>query len=173
MLTSWFLVSVWFFIFFFYHFPRNDHLSRDKITQKNITTKLLLCWHFLCNIFILVFQVYFLFWFELFSFCFVCFLQCRWQSSDSHCCWGDGGSPSWSGGVPRKKVHSAFCISVGIQKTLVLLRKWANWTLNSTGRLCDKERWMFYLLKKEVLEWEKLEVFFFSSLGRKYIYLFV
>lgn len=72
MLTSWFLVSVCFFIFLFYHFPRNDHLSRDKITQKNITTKLLLCWHFLCNIFILVFQVYFLFSFD---FLFVLFVS--------------------------------------------------------------------------------------------------
>lgn len=31
----------------------------------------------------------------------------------------------------------------------------------------------FYLLKKELLEWEKLEVFLFSSSRRNYIYLFV
>jgi len=42
----------------------------------------------------------------------------------------------------------------------------------STRHLYKNERWLFYLLKKELLEWEKLEVFSFFFLKEK-IYLFI
>lgn len=165
-----------FFVFLFYHLPRKlPSQQKQNNTKKNISqqntyrTGIFVQHNHLC------FQVFlFLFQFDFFS-----LLKKKIKNVSMAELWftdrrGDRIKSKLIRRCPSERfiVHSAslltFRNACASQKKEQMEHWWA------LGACMQKKRWLFYLLKKELLAWEKLEVFFFfSSSRRKSIYLFV